>query len=64
MLLAFFLHTLIRSMMSSCCLIRLAQPFATRDNRVMIFSKIPFLQSQFTMKPICDLISQPNFKLF
>ena len=47
------------------CLVRLTQIFATEDHIIKMFSKIAiFLQNQFTKKLICDLISQPIFKLY
>ena len=47
------------------CLVRLTQMFATADHNRKRFLKIAiFLQNQFIKKLICDLISQPIFKLY
>ena len=46
------------------CLVRLTQMFATADHYIKMFSKVAiFLPNQFIKTLICDLISQPIFKL-
>ena len=46
------------------CIVRLTQILATADHNMKMFLEIAiFLQNQFIQKLICDLLSQPIFKL-